>query len=461
MKDNKEKMTGMFTGWKDVASFTAGQDLKGKGFMTTTIVVAILIAAAMILLNIVPAIISEDTNIEDSNGVIDSNEIDGDVVEIEEDGKITFSKLTGVYIINDTDYSNEGMKEAFGVIEARCKNIDKLDYVEDMSKINLDSKTKLVVKVTIGNYGNLELQVLIPQGSDVTESEADAFGAILTNSIAESRYMLVELTEEESAYVGIPSYSSTVATDEEGESLGVMITKILVPMVVCFLMYMVILMYGQSISKAIVADKSSKLMEMLLTSVKPYAIISGKIIGTVGIALAQIFSWIIAGVIGFIVGDFLATQMNPDYVNQIKSIIDLMNTSSNGSAFTVGAIILSILALVVGFFMYSVLAGLSGAMISKIEDMSAASSIFQIPVVIAFLLAYFGSVGSIHSTDTLFVNILRFVPITSPFLLPADILIGNMSILSGLVSLGILVLTCLLLILVTGKIYKNKIFNQK
>ena len=77
------------------------------------------------------------------------------------------------------------------------------------------------------------------------------------------------------------------------------------------------------------------------------------------------------------------------------------------------------------------------------------------------LISYLVPMANIETPDVLICKILRFVPFTSVFVVPSDILLGRMSILEGAISLGILIISCFMLIFITGKIYKNKLFNKK
>ena len=174
---------------------------------------------------------------------------------------------------------------------------------------------------------------------------------------------------------------------EEALSIGIMLTEIFVPMIFSFAMYMMILMYGQSVSKSVISEKASKLMEYLLTSIKPYALVSGKVIALSATGILQIAIWIACGVGGYIGGTYIAESINPDYINYVSNIITFFS-NEGGVAFSIGAIVLAIVTIALGFFMYCVLAALIASAISKIEDMSSSQGLFQLPVMIGFMMAY-------------------------------------------------------------------------
>lgn len=448
MKDNKTKM---FTGWKEVFLFTSGQTIKGKGFKATTVLIALLVAAVMAVICIMSGISNEE----------DNNDIYQTIDEItNEEGKYEFDTIDRVYLLNNTSYEDENIKKLFSITEKNFKSIDGIEMIESITADMAEDANAIVIETTEKD-GGISIWILTTFNTAVSNEEADAFGEIVVKDAGLAPYNIGTFDEEDIIYLGMPTFSESVNAEQEEETLGMILARVLVPMLFCLFMYMIVLLHGQSISKAIVADKSSKLMEMLLTSVKPYAIISGKILGTATVAIAQMFIWIISGIIGFFIGDAIATEMNPDYVNQIVEIIKVMQNDSQGIAFSPVAIIIAVAGIIIGFFMYCVLAGLSGALVSKVEDMSSSQTIFQLPVIAAFLIAYFASMSAVDGgSGSLLLTVVRIVPLTSPFIMPADILIGNMTIIEALSSILVLVVSSLGLIIVTGKIYKGKIFNR-
>ena len=167
--------------------------------------------------------------------------------------------------------------------------------------------------------------------------------------------------------------------------------------------------------------------------------------------------WIGCGVGGYMVGGIIAEKINPDYINYVDVIIDIMAVENGAGAFTIGAIILAVLFIMVGFLMYCVIAGLVAASVSKLEDISTAMSLFQVPVIVGWLAAY---LVPVMESERL-LHVVYILPITSPFILPADVILGRCDMWEAILSFGILTATTIVLILMTGKIYKGKIFNKK
>ena len=440
------KKKGLFTGWKDVFSFTAAQNIKGGGYKASTIILGIVIAIAFSLISILMA-------------VFQSDDTDNDAIVNIEDG---FEEgISEIFLVDSEVLDDEVLKNLItlslsleGVVDEKL-NVTLIDESQKNESIKGNDKA-IIVEVAKQDEKQIIFNAYASEGSALADGVAEDYMDYVLTYINVYGYQIAGVAPEDMLYFMAPYYTQSASVEESVENVGVMLTEMLVPMLFSLLMYAMILLHGQSVTKSVVAEKSSKLMEMILTSVKPYALISGKVLAVATMAMTQLFFWIICGVGGYMVGGVIAESINPDYTNYVSLVINAMTVENGDGAFTVGAVVISLIFLVVGFLMYCVLAGLVAATVSKMEDISTAMSLFQVPVIIGWLAAYF---ISFMDNDKL-LTAVHLVPVTSPFILPADIILGKCSIVEGVVSLVILSATTFGLILITGKVYKGKIFNR-
>lgn len=457
------------TGWKDVYSFTFMQNVKEKTFKLALYGIAILIFAIFLAINIIVAVVNDD----------DDNEVE----------LITKSNVDIIHIVNNSDIENVDFQE----LTQDDKNFSNISLIMETNEkspiklletIDLDSREiVLCIQKYIYNTVTDEYTLLEEYKPEIKEDESTdndsvdiVYGMIiygkengvldndeerdkvyqtvehLANYFETAKYNFIGVNSEGMEVLNSELFVETTDVKELDKSLTEILAKLFIPMIVCLLVYMLVLLYGQSISKILIVEKSSKLMEMLLTSIQPYAIILGKILAIFSVALIQIFVWIGSGFLGYFIGDKVASSMFSGYENPVYMIIDIFKYDS-ASAFTLPAIIMGLLVLIFGFFMYCVMAGLFSAGATKAEDLSNHYAIFQVIVVIGFLGAYMLPIVS----DNL-VHAIRFIPVTAPFLLPADVILGSSSIASSLISLGIMLVTSIVMVFFAGKIYKKKIF---
>lgn len=447
-----ENRKGLFTGIKEIFSFTAMQTIKGKGFISSTVVIGIIIALILGGICVLQA--------------VDFGDDDTSYEEEWNNAECSFETIKEVYLLNNTSYKTDSVKKLFSGTESAVKEkLGKEIQVIDSLSNDITSKKDIVilsVKENDGMTGGISVNILTTFNSTVDGEELDTFVNQVSVSTQYAVYAVGMLDQQALGFISLPTNVENVGMEKNTDSMGMMIAKMIIPMIFTLAMYMIILIHGQSISKAIVADKTSKLIEMLLTSVRPYAIIAGKVLGVVSVAICQMFIWIGCGFAGYFIGNTIAKSTNPKYVNYIGEIINLMQSDTQGVAFSVTAVVIALAMVVVGFFMYCVLAAFSGAFVSKIEDLSAASTIFQLPVVIAFLVSYLVGIAASagENVDRALQMAIYMIPVTSPFSAPTGILLGDINILQGIISLAILCIFSIIMILATGKVYKGKIFNK-
>ena len=207
--------------------------------------------------------------------------------------------------------------------------------------------------------------------------------------------------------------------------------------IMIFALYMVILIYGQMVAMSVASEKSSRAMELLITSAKPVSMMFGKVIASCLAGLLQMiiifgYSLTLYRVIG------KSWESNP----VVDSIFDIPSE----------LLIYMMVFFVLGFFIYGFLFGAISSLASKIEDVNTLVT----PVVLIFVLAFLVVVVSISSgnIDNLAMKICSFIPFTSPMAMFARIAMGNVPFIQIGISLILLVAGVYVTGIVAAKIYK-------
>ena len=176
-----------------------------------------------------------------------------------------------------------------------------------------------------------------------------------------------------------------------------------------------------------------------MTSTSPRTIVLGKTIAIGFVGLCQVV--IIAGAAIISAKVFLPA-------GTLESIFDMSNI-------TPLLCIITLLYFLLGYFMYAFLYALTGSMVGKPEDIQTANGPVAILVIIGFYLAYFTMMNP-ASDINLFAGIL---PISSPFCMPFRILMGSAGVQEVLISIGILIITILIIANISIKVYSSAILN--
>ncbi|MDE7327250.1 MAG: ABC transporter permease [Lachnospiraceae bacterium] len=418
-----------FRGWKDVFFFTFRQMTKKTGYRAVTAVVALMLVAALVLVIVV-------------TGKPDEK-------------KVERSDIRTVYVIDNpyqVDYAQMfslfGRESFLGI-----HFLSVPDYETALEYTRKDGGEVACVIVAISYKDNtFYMEGILPENSSATKSETEDLLAAMSECFEYAKTSMVQLTAEQGMAVMMPVVTGDGKIGED-HSVGAMIIKMMAPMVFGLVLYMMLIFYGQDVSREISMEKVSKLTETLLTSVKPYAMITGKVLAVSLAGIIQFFIWIVCSLVGLFIGDAIAKSMYPGYQNVILQVLDYVRETFSTSAFSPVAILLAALIFIVGFLFYSVLAGMAGSLVSKPEDTAQVQNIFQFPIIISFFACYFGVLMEKEGL----VLATRFIPFTIPFGMPCDLLTGTASILQGVVSLVILLAFAVLCIILSGRLYEGLI----
>lgn len=189
-------------------------------------------------------------------------------------------------------------------------------------------------------------------------------------------------------------------------------------------LYLAVLVYGQLVAQSVATEKSSRAMELLITSANPKNLIFGKVIGTGAAGLAQITALLGWGLI--------CITINKEYLADSEVLSLFMNISPT-------VVVYTIIFFVLGFGLYAFLNGAMGSMASKLEDVGT----LTMPVMFTFVISFIVTI-SFMSADNIgnpIINILSYIPFTAPMAMFARICMGTASHVEAFISIVILIIS--------------------
>lgn len=399
--------------------------IRKKSFKVMTILVAVILAIAMS----VPSIIALVKNIRGSNTPEESvtppteNVIsDGDSVDAKEEADnrkaIAAFDKSGAY---------DGLNEGLSLVFPQYKVVST-DETEEELKSDIDNGTYefavLIEDVLHFKY--------ITQSMSMTNTEAAKISAFLENTY-KVNYLIENgiSPEEASEFV-----NSTVTYDaiETGKSF---IGAYIFTYFIMFVLYMVILLYGQMVTTSVITEKSSRAMELLVTTAKPSNLMFGKVIGTGAAGLTQLAIWIAVAVIFYNVNSFSYGQ-NP-IISSIFSIDPKI-------------VVYAVIFFILGYFMYSFMFGALGSLSSRMEDVNTTIIPIMLIYVVTLYICIFAM--STDMVDSLLMKVTSFIPFCTPMIMFVRISMGEVPIWQVLISIVVLILSTGLIGYVAAKIYR-------
>ncbi len=383
---------------------------------------------------------------------------------------------------SDDPYNADGIQHVFYTVETGSEQVKALFRelsVPGFEKTSFEETASLSEALEKGaqDPGSLVLQIqetentigiktVLPENTALSYNKA-AFLAdtieiqlplILAEKagISESGQMLLAsplmMSREEIRYGGDNEPSQAeVKTEEElyTEEVRSIIGMIL-PYVNIMLIYFLVLYYGQSAANTVILEKTSKLMDTFLVAVKPETMIMGKVLAEWTAALIQFLIWVVSLVLGFAAGSIIVRAINPASTLRIFAVFEVLKSAS--AMFSFPAILTAVLIIFGGLLLYCCMAAICASFASKPEELSSTIVIFTLTLVISMLITL--RAGFLKNDMAEGAKWFDFVPFTAIMITPARLLLQQVSIGSGLISLGIILVLCFIFIRIAGRVYK-------
>lgn len=431
-------------GWKQILSFTYLQTLKSKAFKAGTIIICVLIVLVCAAINILPAVFS------DSDGGIFGD--DGEQTETQ--------NVNTLYVYTE----NELNFQLSPIQNTAFENITEEQLETKLNEITSGDKAEMLLTVTGGGDKNYSLNFYRPENEEIlSRYTAEEFSYEVTDNFTKALYLSLGVSEEDIP-LAMADVNSSV-TVYGGESEIQMVVGQVLPMAVSLIFYMFIMLYSQSIAQSIATEKSSRVIELLITSCRPLAIIVGKIAGTLLICITQTAIFGVVGAAAFMLtAPFgVMNAVNSGAVGEIAEAAgeaaantDIMGEISTAvpGLFDPLSIFAIIITVIMGFLFFALLAGLVGAGVSRLEDLANALQPLVLVAVAGFMLSYIPPAMNFDGGMDGVITFSYFFPISSPFALPSAILMGKIDGLQTLLAIVFLALMVFLAALLTAKVYE-------
>lgn len=268
--------------------------------------------------------------------------------------------------------------------------------------------------------------------SEASTREVQSIDAIVKNLRQSDLLAEQNLAPAAIAKVLNPDVKINLETVNKNGAASVIYTFVLI-----YALYMAITFYGSHVMNSVVTEKTSRAMEVLATSVKPNALLFGKIISTSLAGLIQIAAIIIEAFICV----KISSVNNPDFpVNQIISNIPTQ------------ILVYMLIFFLLGFLIYSFLYGAFASTVSKIDELGSA----VMPVQIIIIFTFFVTMSAINSgnADTPFNVFLSYFPFTAPMMMFTRAIISNVSTLEIILSILVLIVSTYFIGWLSARIYR-------
>lgn len=384
-----------------VLKFELGNYFKNKSYLITTILFSLLLIVGLSVPSFIniPALSGKDK--------VESN-------EKEDEEKIVFAIYDKDNVIADNEY----LKKAFEDVE--WENVNSRKEVEDL--INEDKADAGFVVNSLTDYSYLV------QNSSFSDENQPIFESVLSRVYREDYLKDKNISVDEmDALYNMPIESNVEILGKDS------VKNYIYTYALIFILYFMIIMYGQLIATSVTSEKSNRAIEVLVTSTSSNSLIFGKVIAGAIASFIQM---------GLIIGSGLVSyKINRDSWNGLLDMV-----------FDIPSNVLLTFAVfgMLGYLLYTFIFGALGALVSKTEDIGKSAGNISMIYVIVFMLTMF----NLTKPDGMIMKVMSFIPFSSCNAMFVRVAMGTVPTIEIIISLALLIASIVIVGFLGAKIYR-------
>ncbi len=363
--------------------------------------------------------------------------------------KMEVEKQVEISVIDYTD----SVYEVFAPALMETKMIQDNQSMYALKKLNVPVEQLSAQKAELDKKilsGDLDVYIVIPD-SVFTSNSVEFYSKNITNFdfisrverslssvISDLRLNQSGLDPELVETLTHRVNAQTFKVDKTGSEESSGFDTFMVSYVMVFILYIALLMYGQYIMRGIIEDKNSRVMEVVISSVKPWQLLTGKVIGLGAGGLTQFLIWSVSFGLISTYGLMMVQIFNPSV-----------------SAIAIPALpwpvyIAFVLYFMLGYFLYATLFAALGSMVNTESE----AQNLQWPIMMLIIVAFMAMFTIIKSPDSTLAIILSHIPFFSPLLMFLRITLNAAPLFEVLLNVVVCLATIAGLLLISGKIFR-------
>ena len=363
-----------------------------------------------------------------------------------------------------------------GIIAERLESNDDVQFVtipngdlQEELKKSLESDNFGVLYIgedVVNNPNNIQLYTNSSSSMLIEESITDQIEEIIESERLKE-YNISDLKQILDT-IEVNISLSTFRNDKEEQTASSSAASSLIGIILGFVLYFFLVIYGSIVLQSIIEEKSSRVLEVLVSTVRPFDMMMGKILGVAAVAATQIIVW---GVLIMAISALLVPAVMPDdilaSVEAVKGGADVMAMASSGvdvemvtalASITNTGYIAKIVGLLLvfmigGFLRYAAMYAAVGASVDNAQDAQQLTTPITIPIILAFIILTM----VMNDPNSPLVVWCSMIPFTSPIVMMGRIPSGIPTWEIAL-SIALLYGTFILMVWIAGKIYRVGIF---
>ncbi|HYN48174.1 MAG TPA: ABC transporter permease [Candidatus Nanopelagicales bacterium] len=234
----------------------------------------------------------------------------------------------------------------------------------------------------------------------------------------------------------------TPAGPDEPSSGAEMAATAIVGQVLIIFLLLAVILYGQWVAMSVAEEKSSRVMEIIISAATPFQLLGGKVLGVGGLGIVQLLAAAVPALVAFVLQGRIAEIV----LGAPPSDLELPQVLTAGVA---GAFLVFF---VLGYLLYAVLYAAAGSLVSRMEDVNNVVAPMSLIGTLGYLVAIYVSMGLLPA-DATWVAVLSYVPFISPYLMVSRVIAGQAGLPEVALAAAILVVSIVVLLWLAARVY--------
>ncbi len=316
-----------------------------------------------------------------------------------------------------------------------------------------------IPKNTDGNYDNIEKNTQLITNGNLGIMDREKLSRVISSKIEKDKQVKFGIDSaalnNSKANVNLNVFNVSDGKEDKGMEL-----KIGLSMFLTYIIFMFVMIYGVKVMRSIVEEKNNRVVEIIISSVKPFELMMGKIVGTTMVALTQFGIWISMTLVLLLAFPAIAAsrmdmtqqmmnqaqvaEANPDMMQKMTEVSEVL------MSFNYPLIIFAFIAyFILGYLFYSSIFAAIGSAVDNDTDTQQFTYFPLVPMMVGL----YGSMTTFENPDGPVAFWLSMVPLTSPISMitriPFDVPMWQLAL-----SLSILLISTIFMVYIAGKIYR-------
>ncbi|WP_432352766.1 ABC transporter permease [Sporosarcina sp. A2] len=379
---------------------------KTKSFIITTAIVIV----AMFLLSNLPRIL------ESIDGI--GNDEQTTLKVIDASGQLE-DPLAAVLQANKSDIKLEGTELSEKELEQQVRS----EEIDSFITLSLDETNTIHAKYTTLSSIEMDLPEILRNSLQTVQAGVKADELSLSSDQVDSLFTQVSFEKN--------NISTTAKSEDELNQARILVY------VLMFVIYFAVILYSGMIATEVATEKSSRVMEILISSVSPVKHMFAKVLGIGTLGIVQILIYAVAGFIAFKTSASEATEGLGSFfsLNDINPL----------------TLVYAVVFFLLGYFLYATLAALLGSLVSRTEDVQQMIMPMTLMIVAAFILAASG----LGNPELTYLKYASFFPFFTPLVMFLRVGMLDLPMWQPLLSIGIMLVTILVLGWFGARVYRG------